>query len=307
MTNLAPVAVFAFNRADHLRKTLDALARCPESVATDVHVFADGPRGPQDLDKVAAVAGVLDEFSKRTNFARFRVSRSLSNKGLARSVIDGVSSLVEEHGRVIVLEDDIIVTRHFLASMNNGLRDLEFRKDIWSISGYSPPISIPTNYPYQAYLTNRSSSWGWATWADRWRKGEWERSTFEQLANSQKFRRQFSLGGLDLPVILDAYIAGDASSWAVRWCAIQSREGGMTSYPTRSLVTNLGTDGSGTNSPISNKYNPVVSSARVDLADIPADPNPKIQTTFRRFHLSRTRFYGSILKKAARRMVRKIK
>ena len=287
MTNLAPVAVFAFNRADHLRKTLDALARCPESVATDVHVFADGPRGPQDLDKVAAVAGVLDEFSKRTNFARFRVSRSLSNKGLARSVIDGVSSLVEEHGRVIVLEDDIIVTRHFLASMNNGLRDLEFRKDIWSISGYSPPISIPTNYPYQAYLTNRSSSWGWATWADRWRKGEWQRSTFTELA--------------------DDYLAGGAPSWAVRWCAIQCREGGLTSYPAKSLVTNLGTDGSGTNSPESTKYNPVLSSAPVDLADIPAKPNSRIQTSFRRFHLSRTQLYGSKLKQAIRRISRNMK
>lgn len=307
MTNLAPVAVFAFNRADHLRKTLDALARCPESVATDVHVFADGPRGPQDLDKVAAVAGVLDEFSKRTNFARFRVSRSLSNKGLARSVIDGVSSLVEEHGRVIVLEDDIIVTRHFLASMNNGLRDLEFRKDIWSISGYSPPISIPTNYPYQAYLTNRSSSWGWATWADRWRKGEWQRSTFTELATSPKFRRRFSRGGLDLPIILDDYLAGGASSWAVRWCAIQCREGGLTSYPAKSLVTNLGTDGSGTNSPESTKYNPVLSSAPVDLADIPAKPNSRIQTSFRRFHLSRTQLYGSKLKQAIRRISRNMK
>lgn len=293
---LSPVIVFAYNRPGHLARTLTALSTCPEAAQTEVYLFADGPKTASDELKVKEVGRVVEEFRSAQPFQKIHLRQSGRNIGLAKSVISGVTEVISQHGAVIVLEDDIVVTPSFLASMNKGLEDLEQRSHVWSLSAYSPPIKISRSYHYDAYLTGRGSSWGWATWESRWNLVNWDAEEYRELARSPSFRRQLASEGLDLPIILDKFLEGSADSWWIRWCITQVKLGYLSAYPRKSLAINQGTDGSGTHSPDSTRYAPRLADTAMDFSDLPGGPDESISRRFARFHLSPIRYHRARLR-----------
>ncbi len=240
---LAPIVVFAFNRLDSLKNCIESLKSNTESMESDLFVFVDGPRPHKDGEE-QLVKEVRDYVKTITGFNSLEYFFSETNKGLAPSVIAGVSEIVERYGKAIVVEDDLFVAKNFLAFMNEGLTKYQSNSKVFSICGYTNRLNNTKGYPYDAYFCTRSSSWGWATWKDRWDSVDWELKEWEQhQKNSKNFNKW---GGSDCWGMLNGWREGKNSSWAIRFCYAQFLQDGLSLFPIISKLGNDGFDGRGT-------------------------------------------------------------
>lgn len=238
-TELAPVAVFAYNRPDHLAKTLASLQRNKLADRTRLKIFLDGPRADSDAEKLSEVRKVAID---TTGFRAVEIIESDVNLGLANSITGGVSRLLEEAGKVIVLEDDLKLSKCFLAYMNDALDMYEHDERVFQISGYMVPCkrAVPTT----GFLRT-INSWGWGTWSRAWR--HYNGNSAELLDQLRNRQDEFDLGGVAHHYHdLQRNVTGAIDTWAVKWYASVFLQNGLTLYPRRTLVSNLGFDGSGT-------------------------------------------------------------
>ena len=243
----APVVVFVYNRPEHTKKMLEALNLLKEAVNTDIYIYADAPKNEKSVLKVSEVDKVINSFLKISKFKNTYYYKKDKNYGLAKSIIEGVSSVIEQYEKVIVLEDDLIVNNDFLDYMNRALEYYLCNDSIWAISGYTFPLKALETYQEDVYLSGRGCSWGWATWKNRWDKVDWEFKDYTKFKFNIVDRIKFSRWGRDLPFLADAYYYGEVHSWAIRWCYGAFKNNMLTVYPKYSRVQNIGTDGSGTN------------------------------------------------------------
>lgn len=250
--SLAPVVIFTFNRLDHTKKTIDALKKNILASESEIYIYSDGPRNKEE-EKI--VNDVRKYIRKVDGFKCVNLIEVEKNRGLAISVISGVTDIINKYGKVIVLEDDLVTSKYFLNYMNEALTMYQERADIWSIAGYSPNIEIPKDYVYDIYLTPRGCSWGWATWEDRWNDIDWQIETYNDFKRNKNKRNQFNRSGSDMAPMLDDQMNKRINSWAIRWCYNQFENGKFTVYPKESMVNNIGTDLSGTHSSSTDKYN----------------------------------------------------
>ena len=249
-----PVVMFVYARPEHTQRTIEALSQNYLAKETDLYIYADAPKNDQVRSKVEKVREIVDSVSSQNRFKSVHVIKALKNKGLARSVIDGVTEVLIRQKKVIVLEDDLLTSRDFLLYMNTYLDFYEHDKDIWSISGYTFNLKIPKGYSYETYLSYRGCSWGWATWLDRWEMIDWDVTDYPNFKSSTHLRRQFNRGGNDLSVVLDMQMSGEIDSWAIRWVYSQFKNRMLTVYPIHSKVVNIGLDGTGTHNSLLTKY-----------------------------------------------------
>ena len=171
---LAPIVLFVYNRADHFQKTFDALSKCPEAKDSDLFIFSDGPKNEAAAEKVQAVRQAIHDAESSGAFKSITIHESPVNCGLAQSIISGVTDVISQYGRIIVLEDDCMASPYLLSFMNRSLDAFENNPKIGSIAGYAPPIDFPNDYTDDTFLAWRSCSWGWATWKNRWQDIDWE-------------------------------------------------------------------------------------------------------------------------------------
>lgn len=250
----APVAVFVYNRPLHTKKTIEALSKNIGAKDTDVFIFSDYAKNEASLDKVCAVREYIKSEAISNYFKSLNIIYAENNLGLANSIINGVTDLINRYNRVIVLEDDLVTSTDFLSYMNEALDYYELDEKIWSISGYTFELNFPEEYKSDVYLAYRGCSWGWATWKDRWEKVDWEVSDYNTFKKDRKLRNEFNRGGRDLSFMLDKQMEGKKDSWAIRWCYSQFKFDQLTVYPRVSRVKNIGLDGSGTHSKSTKKY-----------------------------------------------------
>lgn len=240
--NLAPIIIFAFNRPDALKNTINSLTQNPEAKDSELFIFIDGPRNKDEKLKTDEVLQVAKSIK---GFKSINITASEKNRGLGSSIIAGVSKIIDKYGKAIVLEDDLILQPNFLAFINQGLDKYEDRKDVFSICGYTNRVKSPKNYPYDAYMCTRSSSWGWATWKDRWDSVDWNPEPWD---NMEKYKKDFNKwGGSDCFGMLEGWKNGANHSWAIRFCFAQFLQNKLSVFPIKSLVKNNGFDGEGTN------------------------------------------------------------
>ncbi|MFC4802576.1 glycosyltransferase family 2 protein [Neobacillus sp. GCM10023253] len=251
---LSPVIVFVYNRLEHTKETIEALAKNSIADETEIYIFSDAPKDKKSEKKVTLIREYLDSLGERKLFKSVKVFKAESNNGLAKSVILGVSQIINEYGKVIVVEDDLVSSADFLQFMNDALDYYEANKNIWSISGYNIPIEIPNDYKSEVYLSYRGCSWGWATWKDRWENVDWNVSDYHVFKKNKDLRRRFGRGGRDLSFMLDLQMQGKIDSWAIRWCYTQSKLDMFTVYPVVSRIKNIGLDGTGTHSGMTSHY-----------------------------------------------------
>lgn len=250
----APVAIFAYRRLDHLKHTLTSLERNSQFEDTDIYIFADNARGSKDQADVQAVRNFLQEYVSQENHSNVKIYLAQENKGLSKSIIEGVTQIINEYGKIIVLEDDLETTSDFLSYMNDALDFYQADQRIWSIAGYSPNLSCLDQYPHDVYLGFRASSWGWATWSDRWQGIDWEVKDFDKLQKSRNLQKKLNRGGPDMYKMLKLQMKGKINSWAIRWCYQQSKEDKLTIFPKISKIKNLGLDGSGEHCDSNDKF-----------------------------------------------------
>lgn len=238
----APIVIFCYRRADHARKAITALAQCPEFDRSPVIVFSDGPKWPQDESDVHATRkAVRDLLGDRATYVEAK-----QNKGLANSIVDGVSQVCDQYGQAIVIEDDLIVSQGFLAFMNEAL--VRFRDDpkVMQVSGYMFPVEAFRNRTRAVYLPF-TTSWGWATWSRAWKLFDPLAHGAEGLKSDRALRRRFNLDGTyDYARMLEQQLRGEIDSWAIRWNWSVFFTGGLVVYPPVTLVENIGFDGTGT-------------------------------------------------------------
>ncbi|MFW6016806.1 MAG: glycosyltransferase, partial [bacterium] len=239
---LSPIVLFVYNRPEHTKKTIKALKKNKLADKSKLFIFSDGEKSANDKQKVKEVRKIINKID---GFKQGKVFESEENKGLANSVIDGVTKIINQYGKVIVLEDDLITSKNFLRYMNRALDFYEEDKKIWSISGYNLPIGIPDDYKHDVYLSYRASSWGWATWKDRWDKIDWDINDYSEFINDKSAQKLFNRGGSDMKNMLKSQMEGKIDSWAIRWCYNQFKNDSYTIYPVVSKVKNIGMDGSG--------------------------------------------------------------
>lgn len=278
--SLAPIVIFTFNRLEHTKKTIDSLKKNILAKESEVFIFSDGAQNIEEEKRVKEVREFLQDVD---GFKKVTVIESEKNNGLAKSVIGGVSQVINKYGKVIVLEDDLVTSKYFLKYMNEALDIYKKRIDIWSISGYSPEIKSPLGYEHQIYLTYRGCSWGWATWHDRWKLNDWNVSDYDLFKKDSTKKREFNRSGTDLTPMLNDQMKGRINSWAVRWVYNQFMQEKWTVYPTKSFVKNIGNDLSGTHTPITNKYDVEINQKEISLK-LDIEKNQEILDSFKKFY-----------------------
>ena len=292
--NLAPVLLFTFNRLDHTKKTIEALQKNILAKDSEIFIFSDGPRNIEEEEEVNKVRDYIKGID---GFKKINIIESENNKGLAKSIIEGVSKVINEYGKVIVLEDDLVTTEYFLEYMNDAINTYSHRMDIWSISGYTPKIKIPDYYKDNIYLTRRGCSWGWATWKDRWILNDWEIKDYNDFKVDKVKIKEFNQMGNDMTPMLKDQMEGRINSWAIRWGYNQFKQNLWTVYPVKSFVKNIGTDLSGTHSSITNKYETEMAEKNMEL-NLDVQVNLNIIKNFKNFNdLTFSGYAGLIIKK----------
>lgn len=242
MTARAPIAVFAYRRPAHLRRTLESLSRCAGFAGSPVYLFADGAKGQADADDVAATR----EVAREVLGARARYAMSAANQGLSRSIVGGVGKVLEHHDRVIVVEDDMDLAPGFLEYMNAGLERYAAEDRVWQVSGYMFDVQEFAGRDRALFLP-LTTSWGWATWRRAWGQFDAAATGWPALSGDRHLRRRFNFdGAFDYASMLEDQMHGVGDSWAIRWYWSLFRGEGLALFPPVSLVRNTGMDGSGT-------------------------------------------------------------
>ena len=166
--NYAPVIMFVYNREDHFKKTYEALAKCPEARDTVLYVFSDGAKNSQSEAAVEKVRDAVRYKIKNSDFKKVVLNEASCNRGLAVSIIGGVSEVLNQYGKAIIIEDDCMASPYLLSFFNKSLDYYENNNKVGAIAGYTPNISLPNEYTSDVFATYRSCSCCWATWKNKW-------------------------------------------------------------------------------------------------------------------------------------------
>ncbi|MBZ6527596.1 sugar transferase [Aerococcaceae bacterium DSM 111021] len=288
---LAPVVLFVYNRPEHTKKTIEALSKNTLAKETVLYIFSDGKKEEDNSDNVEKTRAYIKSGKDLSVFKKVIISESQTNKGLAKSIIIGVTQVLNEYQKAIVMEDDLISHPKFLSFMNAALNEYERSDDIWSISGYTIPIKIPEDYQKDIFITPRGSSWGWGTWKNEWDLVDWQVKDYAEFKHDRAKRHKFNRGGRDLTYLLDDQMNGKVDSWAIRWYYAQFVHNKYTIYPVNSFIKNIGLDGTGTHSGKNRKYRVEFSESTEQFNDMKfnleyPEFDEKILKRFRKYYLS---------------------
>ncbi len=243
--SLAPIVLFVYNRPWHTMQTVEALKINQLATESELFIYSDAAKNDQAVEKVLEVRQhikTIDGFKKITIIEREK------NWGLANSIIDGVTTIINKYKKAIVLEDDLLTSPYFLKFMNESLNIFEDREDIYSITGFnfsSKVMPFPKNYDDDIYLNIRPMSWSWATWKNKWDGIDWGVKDYQDFISDSNKIRKFNTGGTDLTDMLIAQMNGRIDSWYIRWCFYLILNNKLTIYPRVSFVNNVGFDNSG--------------------------------------------------------------
>ena len=253
MQNLAPIALFVYNRPQHTSRTIKFLQQNELAAESRLYIFSDGVRTQQDEDKVAEVREIINNVD---GFKSVKVIERKENAGLANSIIAGVTKLINDYGKVIVFEDDLVTSPHTLTYFNDGLDRYQNEEKVMHIGAYMYPLKAE-NLP-QSFFYRAATSWGWATWGRAWKHFEPNIDTLLNQFDSKK-KSVFAIDNtMNFWKQMQEFKNGKNNSWAIRWYASIFLKGGLTLNPSQSLVNNIGHDGTGVHSGINDIYNVII-------------------------------------------------
>jgi hypothetical protein len=298
----APIALFVYKRPEHAVRTIESLKACFGYDESAIYVFADGPRTEADIPAVNATRAAVRELVG----PRAVVAEQDKNRGLANSIIAGTTEICERHGRVVVLEDDLVVAPSFLQFLNEGLERFEGEPRVMQVSGHMFDVPELAD-SREALFLPMTTSWGWATWKRAWDQFDPSAHGWRELLAGDEARR-FDLGGrYDYCEMLKRQMEGRVDSWAIRWYYSVFAKGGLVLYPPRSLVANSGFDGTGTHGRLSLpvRQTQLGDGAIFELPDQAAE-SPEAERVFQavgRLRLSGWRKAIAVAKLAIRRLM----
>ena len=240
LDNLAPIVLFVYNRPDHTKQTVEALQKNELAIDSELFIYSDAAKNEnaeQKVNEVREYIKSIDGFKKITIIEREK------NWGLANSIIDGVTKIVNEYGKIIVLEDDLVTSPYFLKFMNEALEIYKDEEKVWHISGWNYPID--TKGLDDVFFWRLMNCWGWATWADRWK--HYEKDVDKTIKEfSKNDIKRFNIDGQEdfFGQVIGNY-EKKINTWAIFWYATIFKQNGLCLNPTQTFVKNIGHDGSG--------------------------------------------------------------
>lgn len=251
MKYLAPIILFTYNRPWHTELTLNALMQNLLASESTLYVYCDGPKKEASEEQKQKIKEVRHIVKSKKWCNEIHIIESDFNKGLSRSIIEGVSEILQTHERAIVLEDDLVTSKYFLKFMNSALDYYKGRKTVYSISSDRPAYSlfrIPKDYNYDVFVSLRPFSYGWGTWKDRWENIDWSLDYLATFLSIPEQIKAFNRGGEDLVKMLLLQNKKLIDSWAIRFCFSHFANHAVSILPCLSYVDNIGCDNSGTHS-----------------------------------------------------------
>jgi len=264
MQKLAPIALFVYNRPDHTRRTLAYLQKNLLADESRLFIYADAAKTPADEAKVNEVREIIKDVS---GFKAVKVVLRAQNMGLANSIIDGVTRLVNEYGAVIVFEDDLLSSPYTLQYFNEALTRYEHEDKLMHIGAYM--YNLKDKQLPETFLFRAATSWGWATWARAWKSFEPDIDVLMPRFDQSRISRFSIEGTMNFWKQMLDFKAGKNNSWAIRWYASIFLKGGLTLNPSRSFIQNIGNDGSGIHSNNESMY-------QVQIAQTPVSCFPNV-------------------------------
>lgn len=295
MKELAPVILFTYNRPWHTQQVLNSLQKNLLSDQTDLFVFSDGAKNDEDEKLVRETRKML---LKIKGFKKITIIERPVNYGLAANIINGVSSIIEQYGKVIVLEDDLITAPSFLSFMNNALTLYEDVEEVAHIHSFCySGLNLP-----DTFLIKWVGSTGWATWSDSWDLFSPNGSKLLEEIKEKKLSKTFDFNGkYPYTRMLKRQVEGKNNSWAIRWNASLFLNNKLSLNTGKSLIHNIGFDGSGENCGSQDFYNMGLFDGELDIS-MPdeIEENTDARKQFEEFYQNT----NSFLAKAKRRLQR---
>lgn len=284
--SLAPIVLFVYNRPAHTQKTIEALLQNDLAAGSDLYIYADGAKNDAAVKGVQEVRTYIRSIK---GFNSLHIIESDKNRGLAESVIRGVTEVVNKHGSVIVMEDDLVTSPYFLTYMNKCLNLYEHDDQVISIHAYTYPIKLND---VETFFLKGADCWGWATWKRGWDLFEKNGQKLLDQIKAQNLSSEFNFNNsYPYTQMLQKQINGENDSWAIRWYASAFLKNCYTLYPAKSLVRNIGLDSSGTHSDSTGHYNDEVLSdetfAQIDKIEV--KENTEARKSFEAFFRKNTK------------------
>jgi len=248
LDKLAPIILFVYNRPWHTRQTIEALQKNELAKNSEIFIYSDAAKN--DLVK-KSVYEVRDYLETVNGFKKVTIVKREKNFGLANSIIDGVTKIVNEYEKIIVLEDDLVTSPYFLKFMNESLEMYKDNLEVASIHGYIYPID---NLP-NTFFIKGADCWGWSTWKRAWRIFEPDGKKLLVELKDKKLEKEADFNNSSqYTQMLINQINGNNNSWAVRWYMSAFLKNMLTLYSGKSYVQNIGNDSSGTHCEYTNQY-----------------------------------------------------
>ncbi|MCL6525020.1 MAG: glycosyltransferase [Thermoflavifilum sp.] len=294
ISEFAPIALFVFNRPELTLQTLQHLAKNAEARYSILYVFADGPKANFTTTQMARfqqVRNIIQDPVWAHQFKEVHIIASETNKGLASSIIAGVTEVINKHGRIIVLEDDLKVSPYFLQYMNEALTLYASEEKVLAVHGYVYPVYrlgldknlFPQASSYSSFFIRDPGCWGWGTWKRAWQLFDHDAEKLYHQILQQGLKREFNFwGGYPYTRLLRLQIAGKIDSWAVCWRAVAYLHQMLTLHPAISLVSHEGNvpDATHTYFEEQDPYQTEVSDRPIHIEKIPIENNERVERLF---------------------------
>ena len=295
----APIVLFSYNRLWHVRQTIEALTKNELARESELFVFSDGPKTEKDESKVKEVREYIKTIK---GFRKVEIIERDRNFGLASNIIDGVTKIVNEYRRIIVLEDDLITSPYFLTYMNKALEIYQDEEKVASIHGYVYPLPNPEKLP-DTFFIRGADCWGWATWERAWKLFEADGKKLLNLLIERKETNIFDFNGsYGYTKMLKDQLQGKNDSWAIRWYASAFLNNMFTLYPRKTLVRNIGADNSGTHCITTDIFDGEIA-VDIILEKLPVKENEEARKQFECYLSNNSRFSFRIIWNMFRRRV----
>jgi hypothetical protein len=260
LNTYSPIILFVYNRPWHTRQTIEALQRNELASESELFIYSDAAKSSKANAAVQEVRGYIYSVS---GFKKITIIERKYNWGLADSIIDGVTNVVNKYGKVIVLEDDLVTSPYFLKFMNDALSFYKDEERVMHISGWNYPLQ-QDRYEETLFLRG-ASCWGWATWADSWAR--FEKNTQKLLGTfsaNDRYRLDYD-GVADMWRQVELNHVKKINTWAIFWYTSVFKRNGLCLHPTKTLVCNIGHDGSGEHCGVSKMYEYDLSNEQVQI------------------------------------------
>ena len=276
----APIVAFTYARLDHTKKMIDSLLANEESAMSDIYIFSDGAKNPSKEGNVNQVREYIHSIA---GFKSINIIERDRNWGLGKNLIDGISRIVKEKKRVIVVEDDLVFSRYFLKFMNEALDKYKDVEDVSAISGFVNPVDVELP---DTFFLRYFACWGWATWDRAWNLFEEDAVELRKKLIAHGNIREFNIDhSVSYMRMLEDHINGHINSWAIRFYASSFINDKYILYPGKSLTMQNGIDGSGTHSGVGNDYDVEIAQAPIIIKPLDIVVNKRIYKAFCDFYL----------------------